>query len=71
MKQAVKIESDLIERLDKACDRFSIPTRQSLANTIVRKGLDYLSAKGYEALLRLPEMELKCIEDTSNSGGKE
>ena len=70
MKQAVKIDGDLVERLDAACGQFSISTRQSLTNTIVRKGLDYLLRYGYDALLKLPNREIGCTEDMSDSGEK-
>lgn len=43
-----------MERLDTQKEKFSLDTRQNLANTIMRKGLDFLERFGYEKLLKIP-----------------
>jgi hypothetical protein len=51
--KAIKIEDILADRLDYYKDSLSIDTRQNLANTVLRKGLDFLESFGYEELLKI------------------
>lgn len=54
MNKAIKIQGDLVERIDAQKEKFSLDTRQNLANTVMRKGLDFLEKFGYEELLKIP-----------------
>jgi hypothetical protein len=54
MNKAIKIQGDLVARIDAQKEKFSLDTRQNLANTVMRKGLDFLEKFGYEELLKIP-----------------
>ncbi|MGY5852443.1 MAG: hypothetical protein RTU92_02625 [Candidatus Thorarchaeota archaeon] len=52
--KAIKINDDLVGRLDEVRERLSLGTRQNAANTLLRKSLDYEKWRGYEELLKIP-----------------
>jgi len=57
MDRAIKINETLVGRLDAQLHKYSLGTRQNLANTLIRKGLDVMESQGYEELLKLPNQE--------------
>lgn len=54
MDRAIKINETLVKRMDDQCLKYSLGTRQNVANTLIRKGLEIMESKGYEELLKLP-----------------
>lgn len=53
-KTTTTIKSELIDRLDKKQAELGLDTRANLVSIILRKGLDFLDAHGYDALLKIP-----------------
>lgn len=70
MDKPIKIKGSLVGRLDRQCKELSLSTLQNLANTVMRKGLDFLENFGYDELLKIPAKQKKCTEDISSSGAK-
>lgn len=56
MNVAIKINEELVKNIDANVEKYSLRTRQNLANTLIRKALDFMESAGYEALLNLPSI---------------
>jgi hypothetical protein len=72
MDTPIKIKKELVVRVDQQADEFRLGTRQNLANTLIRKGLDFLETNGYEALLKIPSIggRIETFIDGKKCGSK-
>jgi len=64
MNTPIKIEQELIEKLDKHKDRLGF-TRQRLTNNLLKTALKHLDVEGYEKFITLPQTKKNLCDGSS------